>query len=238
MKKVLYGMALASFCLMGTQANADVTVLSGGNTTTTLAGANTETFDGGGSATFFSSALNAQFTSNGLANITTGTSAVSAAPFMGPPQGGAGSADATAYLTIPGTSLVPGMETIAFTHLQSAFGLYWGSVDSYNSIAFFNGTSTTPIASFDGGTIAPAVASGNQKDFLANGLVQFTNLGDFDRVVLSSTGIAFELDNVVSVAAPVPEPSTWAMMLLGFMGVGFLAYRRKNRYGGVSVRLV
>jgi hypothetical protein len=27
----------------------------------------------------------------------------------------------------------------------------------------------------------------------------------------------------------VPEPSTWAMMLLGFAGVGFLAYRRKPK---------
>ncbi len=27
---------------------------------------------------------------------------------------------------------------------------------------------------------------------------------------------------------PVPEPSTWAMMILGFAGVGFLAYRRKR----------
>jgi hypothetical protein len=25
----------------------------------------------------------------------------------------------------------------------------------------------------------------------------------------------------------VPEPSTWAMMILGFIGVGFVAYRRK-----------
>jgi hypothetical protein len=25
----------------------------------------------------------------------------------------------------------------------------------------------------------------------------------------------------------VPEPSTWAMMILGFFGVGFMAYRRK-----------
>ncbi len=29
----------------------------------------------------------------------------------------------------------------------------------------------------------------------------------------------------------VPEPSTWAMMILGFAGVGFMAYRRRN---GVS----
>jgi hypothetical protein len=27
---------------------------------------------------------------------------------------------------------------------------------------------------------------------------------------------------------PVPEPSTWAMMILGFAGIGFMAYRRRN----------
>jgi hypothetical protein len=27
----------------------------------------------------------------------------------------------------------------------------------------------------------------------------------------------------------VPEPSTWAMMILGFAGVGFMAYRRRNK---------
>ena len=29
--------------------------------------------------------------------------------------------------------------------------------------------------------------------------------------------------------SPVPEPSTWAMMILGFAGVGFMAYRRKSK---------
>jgi PEP-CTERM motif len=33
---------------------------------------------------------------------------------------------------------------------------------------------------------------------------------------------------LTSVAA-VPEPSTWAMMILGFAGVGFMAYRRKSK---------
>jgi hypothetical protein len=37
---------------------------------------------------------------------------------------------------------------------------------------------------------------------------------------------AFAFD-VTSVSA-VPEPSTWAMMILGFCGVGFMAYRRKS----------
>jgi hypothetical protein len=29
--------------------------------------------------------------------------------------------------------------------------------------------------------------------------------------------------------AAVPEPSTWAMMILGFIGMGFVAYRRKSK---------
>jgi hypothetical protein len=32
----------------------------------------------------------------------------------------------------------------------------------------------------------------------------------------------------------VPEPSTWAMMLLGFAGVGFIAYRRKSKPASVA----
>jgi hypothetical protein len=33
----------------------------------------------------------------------------------------------------------------------------------------------------------------------------------------------------------VPEPSTWAMMILGFAGVGFMAYRRRNEAAAPSV---
>jgi hypothetical protein len=32
-----------------------------------------------------------------------------------------------------------------------------------------------------------------------------------------------------SVVVGVPEPATWAMMILGFVGVGFMAYRRKAK---------
>jgi hypothetical protein len=31
--------------------------------------------------------------------------------------------------------------------------------------------------------------------------------------------------------AAVPEPATWAMMILGFAGVGFMAYRRSRKEG-------
>jgi hypothetical protein len=30
-------------------------------------------------------------------------------------------------------------------------------------------------------------------------------------------------------SSAVPEPSTWAMMLIGFAGIGFMAYRRKSK---------
>ena len=49
----------------------------------------------------------------------------------------------------------------------------------------------------------------------------------------SSGGIYLDDVSVEAVAAgpvaAVPEPSTWAMMLLGFAGVGFMAYRRKAK---------
>jgi hypothetical protein len=32
-----------------------------------------------------------------------------------------------------------------------------------------------------------------------------------------------------SFSSAVPEPSTWGMMLLGFAGIGFMAYRRKSK---------
>jgi hypothetical protein len=52
----------------------------------------------------------------------------------------------------------------------------------------------------------------------------------------SNTTIFFDnfVVNIDQVAA-VPEPSTWAMMILGFMGVGFMAYRRKQN--GPALRL-
>jgi hypothetical protein len=43
----------------------------------------------------------------------------------------------------------------------------------------------------------------------------------------SKFNMAFTLGT--DTVSAVPEPSTWAMMLLGFAGVGFMAYRRKSK---------
>ena len=45
--------------------------------------------------------------------------------------------DTTNYMAVLGG----GQESIAFGSLMSAFGLYWGSVDGYNSLTFYNGAS-------------------------------------------------------------------------------------------------
>jgi hypothetical protein len=45
-----------------------------------------------------------------------------------------------------------------------------------------------------------------------------------------ASGVGINNDvNIGSVLAPIPEPSTWAMMILGFFGLGFMAYRRRNQ---------
>ena len=40
--------------------------------------------------------------------------------------------------------------------------------------------------------------------------------------------ITGDLANIDLGVPPAPEPSTWAMMIIGFLGLGFMAYRRNN----------
>jgi hypothetical protein len=57
-----------------------------------------------------------------------------------------------------------------------------------------------------------------------------------DDQVTSATFSNISLTDSPAVQA-VPEPSTWAMMVLGFAGVGLLSYRRTRRNGGLNLRL-
>jgi hypothetical protein len=46
----------------------------------------------------------------------------------------------------------------------------------------------------------------------------------------TSSGAALSGPVEIGAAVPtVPEPSTWAMLLLGFLGIGFMAYRRRSK---------
>ena len=43
-----------------------------------------------------------------------------------------------------------------------------------------------------------------------------------------------EMNGLFGSLTAVPEPSTWAMMLAGFVGLGFVGYRRARRTGATA----
>jgi hypothetical protein len=186
---------------------------------------NAETFDGttaAGTSGSFTTSF-AMFTGDGVVRNGPITN-VAAPPLFGPTPG---SLDTTNYLSVTGKETIS-FGTAAIPALHSALALYWGSVDTFNSISFLNTLTNTEVT-FGGIFIKPP-ANGNQGSFATNADVVFSNLGfNFNEVILQSTSPAFEVDNLQvdnAVTASVPEASTWAMMILGFFGVGFMTYRR------------
>ncbi len=67
----------------------------------------------------------------------------------------------------------------------------------------------------------------------AFGQYAFADLGDTATFSFAQLpdGVSYTSASGDFLAGPgaVPEPSTWAMMLLGFTGIGFMAYRRKSK---------
>jgi hypothetical protein len=57
--------------------------------------------------------------------------------------------------------------------------------------------------------------------------VSVVRLGEGNNIYLANTNIQASFESV-SVSA-IPEPSTWAMMILGFCGIGYMTYRRRNQ---------
>jgi PEP-CTERM motif len=58
------------------------------------------------------------------------------------------------------------------------------------------------------------------------------NAGGISSIFIANDSGGIEVDDLQyglsANIGGVPEPSTWAMMILGFAGVGFMAYRRRN----------
>ena len=125
------------------------------------------------------------------------------------------------------------IQTLTFSQavVNPVFAI-WSLGGGNTSASFiFNQTPTFvaggPNSEYGGG---PINVSGNTVSGVeGNGTVEF--LGTYTSITwtnpLDEYWYGFNV-GFVSVAA-VPEPSTWAMMILGFAGVGFMAYRRRNQ---------
>jgi hypothetical protein len=57
---------------------------------------------------------------------------------------------------------------------------------------------------------------------------------DFSLFSGTVAGTYYYFDLGTASVSAVPEPSTWAMMILGFAGIGFMAYRRRNQTAALA----
>ena len=111
------------------------------------------------------------------------------------------------------------------------------------ALSFQFGTGYNPATftgyweAFKDGTM---IGSGN---FNTIGILNFSDSSGFDQIKIgtysepftsfdgpfvSGNGVLASDAAGIFAVAPVPEPSTWAMMILGFAGVGFMTYRRRK----------
>jgi hypothetical protein len=118
--------------------------------------------------------------------------------------------------------LTPGLYTIGFSAYAPANG--YGNAGE----AFFSGSiAGVSLANYAVST-QPAQAWLNFSG-VANILTEGDYLAEFTFMTDQIPAKDVVIDQAYVVAGAVPEPSTWAMMILGFFGVGFVAYRRKSQ---------
>ncbi|HWY81604.1 MAG TPA: PEP-CTERM sorting domain-containing protein [Roseiarcus sp.] len=164
---------------------------------------------------------------SGTAGIAVGTTAKVSADPLG---------DTLPYMSVEGG----GTEQVVFGTPRTSISIYWGSIDgnqggnnNLNTFAItVDGFTLTGADLVGMSTIAdPVTGTGNQSSPSGNQLVTITGLGPFTTATFSSTNNAFEF----SLGSAIPEPSTWAMMMLGFAGLGYAAFRRNSKGRALAI---
>src|SRR6185312_9461312 len=169
------------------------------------------------------SAGDASFSGFGIL-MTGTTSGLYASPFH----------DDTQYLTVRPNG---DTETVTFASKYSTLGLYWGSMDTYNSIDFYNGgVLKETVKGSQAAAAVLAAAQGLQTDDANNRyiIISAINGGLFDKIVLNSTSNSFELDNLEwgpaqAPPGPTPLPGALPLFVSGIGGLGFLRFWRKKK---------
>jgi hypothetical protein len=121
--------------------------------------------------------------------------------------------------------------------------IYWGSIDSN---AGGNNNLNSLAITVDGYTLTGADLVCWERsetvprpiDPLANQLLTITGLGAFATATFTSTACAFEFSLVtptIDQTGGSPEPSTWAMMIIGFAGLGYAAFRRNTNGRALAI---
>ncbi|MFW2850508.1 PEPxxWA-CTERM sorting domain-containing protein [Sphingomonas sp. TX0543] len=124
-----------------------------------------------------------------------------------------------------GSVLGSGTWTVNFG-ATSIFSFVLGSLDTYNTLTlhFADNSSLTYI----GGQIINDLSfpSGSQISGETNGVVSYNANGGplITGATFTSSSNSFEFDNL---ARAVPEPATWALMILGFGAIGGAMRRRR-----------
>ena len=137
--------------------------------------------------------------------------------------------DGTQFAVVPADGApTPGVALLDLTGFANpirSLSLYWGSIDTYNTLEFLDGASV--IYTITGGMLPPA--DGNQSAGSTNRRVN-VDFGfggqSLTGLRFTSTGKAFEFDDIA--VGGVPEPQTWAMLIIGFGLVGVTARRRSR----------
>jgi len=120
--------------------------------------------------------------------------------------------------------------TVNFAGGITGLDLLWGSPDGYNTLTFYTGLNATGTAeSFIPG-VAPLIT---MAPVLEDPVLFVAAPGTvWDSVTFASTFNSFEFANFATLAA-VPEPSTLALLVGGFLLVGASAARRRRKSASV-----